>query len=155
MTPLPVPRAALLLGLSGLIPFVGGTALVFLPMGTIPLFGIIESSPAGGFWLLERYGAAILAFMGGCLWGFAVTGERQAPPVLLALTTVPALIAVFGLGPTPMASLWTLGMGLGLLLMLDAVFVFQRLAPGWWLWLRIPLTLVAVPSLVISHLAGT
>ena len=52
------------------------------------------SDRSGGVLILERFGAAILGFMGGCLWGFAAgAGPRARRCLLLAGAAVPALLA--------------------------------------------------------------
>ncbi|MEM9011493.1 MAG: DUF3429 domain-containing protein [Pseudomonadota bacterium] len=144
-----VPAPALLLGLAGLLPFLIGAALLVLPYGTLPLGGLFESSPAGGHLILERYGAAILAFMGGCLWGFAAKAG-QATLFWLGLSVVPGLWAFFALGPTPMLSAQNLIAGYIVLLIIDAIFYWRRIAPGWWLRLRIPLTVVVAACLALG-----
>ena len=70
--------AFIFLGWLGLVPFVYGVTMIFSEPGTLPTFGLFDSSPEGGAHVLERFGAVILGFMGGCLWGFASGKDRVA-----------------------------------------------------------------------------
>ena len=76
----PLPIIAVLLGLAGLIPFLG--------------CGLLALGAEGerGMMALAAYGAVILAFLGGVHWGFALqdptgTAERKR----LSLGVVPSL----------------------------------------------------------------
>ena len=65
----PLPRLAAQLGYAGLIPFVAGAAITWLP-GPMP-FSIEH-------WPLLAYGAVILTFMGAIHWGLAMhTGQMN------------------------------------------------------------------------------
>ncbi|MFP4304705.1 MAG: DUF3429 family protein, partial [Rhodosalinus sp.] len=64
-----VPRAPLLLGLAGLIPFVWGAATVLDP--SLQAWGQRALGPRFvGPYVSLFYGAVILSFMSGVLWGF-------------------------------------------------------------------------------------
>ncbi len=76
-----LPTLALLLGIAGLIPFLG--------------FGVLSATPDGdrAALALAAYGAVILAFLGGVHWGFALPdpsgrGERAR----LGLGVLPSLV---------------------------------------------------------------
>ncbi len=80
----PLPLLALLLGVAGLIPFLGCGLLALRPAGDP-----VDSRAVAA---LIAYGAVILAFLGGVHWGFALPdrstrGER--PRLLLGV--VPSL----------------------------------------------------------------
>jgi len=81
------PRAALVLGPAGLIPFVGlAVAAWVAPAGWV--------APAAA-----AYGATILAFLGAVHWGLALrplAGEAAAEWPRLGLGVVPALVAASG-----------------------------------------------------------
>ena len=62
-----IPLPALALGLAGLVPFAYGVLMIFSAAGTWPTLGLFPSDPQGGVVMLERFGAAVLAFMGGCI----------------------------------------------------------------------------------------
>ena len=71
-----VPLPALVIGWLGLLPFLYAVGLLYLTPGRLPTFGLAASSPEGGLYMLERLGAVVLAFMGGCLWAFASSPIR-------------------------------------------------------------------------------
>jgi hypothetical protein len=83
-----VPGLAAILGLAGLLPFLGALALAAL---------LPEARPAA-LAGLGAYGAAILSFLGAVHWGLALasapgTAAAAAAPVRLGLGVVPALAA--------------------------------------------------------------
>ena len=136
MSRVPAPAAAL--GAAGLLPFLAGALAVH---GLMP--GI--ENPITGLLILQSYGTAILAFMGGCFWGFAAqagrTGWRE-----LGFSVVPALWA-FSVAFSPDALL-SLIIGFVFLFILDLMFRGLGLGPAWWLRLRLPLTLGVLACLV-------
>lgn len=143
-----IPRPALLLGLAGLIPFVWGAAtLLSADIGT---WGVRSLGPrfAGPFVLLN-YGQIILAFMSGVLWGFAARAEGRAATTGYVLSTIPALWAFFMIGAGATSSAIYLIAGFLGLLALDFSFWKQGLAPGWWMHLRVPLTIIVVLCLAV------
>ena len=129
-----VPAPALALGIAGLIPFVGGVLAIH---GLAP--GI--DNPVTGYLILQSYGIAILAFMGGCLWGFAAQANRNGW-LDFALAVLPGLFA-FAVAFLPDALL-SLIIGFALLQGLDFIFRARGLGPDWWLTLRLPLTVVVL-----------
>lgn len=127
-----VPPPALLLGFAGLIPPVGLTAVALLDLG---LFA--PSTP--GFVL--TYAAVILSFLGGTWWGFVSRSDRPGW-TLLGISVLPALAgwaAIFSFKPP--AALFALAIALLAALAVDAYLKRRRLAPRWWLRLRLPLSL--------------
>ncbi len=144
-----IPRAPLFLGLAGLIPFVWGAITVLLPdlaMWTVSTIGPRFAGP----YVMLFYGAVILSFMSGVLWGFAskTTGPQAATGYALAV--VPALWAFFMTGGGPTSSGLNLIFGFTGLLILDWQFSRWGLAPDWWLALRLILTAVVVACLAIG-----
>ncbi|MGR3468255.1 MAG: DUF3429 domain-containing protein, partial [Shimia sp.] len=91
-----IPRSALLLGLAGVLPFLWGALTTLLPAlgaAALPLVGPRLIGP----YVQLAYGAIILSFMSGVLWGFATkAGDWQG--VGYALSTLPALWAFFMVG---------------------------------------------------------
>jgi hypothetical protein len=148
-----IPRAALFLGYLGLVPFVYGVLMIFSAPETLPTFGFFDSSPRGGVHILERFGAAILAFMGGCLWGFSSSG--RVPTVLtLAGSAVPAFIAFIAIQPNPALSCIWLAFGYVVLQALDVLYQRAGIAPDYWLSLRLPLTAGVMACLLVGALYG-
>lgn len=126
-----VPLPALLLGFAGLIPPAVLTAVALLELG---LFA--PSTP--GFVL--TYAAVILSFIGGSWWGL-VSREERPGWGLLGISVLPALggwAAIFSFQPP--AALFALAGALVAALPVDALLVRRRLAPGWWMKLRVPLS---------------
>jgi hypothetical protein len=133
------PKAATQLGLAGLIPFVALAALALAgPEGWTDT--VLKA--------LAYYGATILAFMGGCRWGFACAGMGQGPTLrLLALAVAPSLWAWVALMLPPPFEKEMLGLGLLILYVMDLKLTADGGAPAWWPRLRLPLTLGAAGCL--------
>jgi hypothetical protein len=141
-----IPPAALLLGLAGLIPFVGCAALIWT--GT-PVPAIDDPARA-----ILAYGALILSFLGGVRWGFALRmtdAGLQARAFLLAIA--PAVAAWFLLLGPVLMGLAVLPVML-LLLGLADEHLPKVGAPVWYRSLRRMLTAGAVLS-CLAAAAGT
>jgi hypothetical protein len=127
-----VPRAALWLGLSGLLPSIAMlAAMLAWPEGR-------EMAARGGI----AYGAVIASFVGGAWWGLAAA--RAAPedlPRRLAISVIPSLVAWPAVLAPPAAGLALLALLFAVLLPTDRRFLAEGLAPAWWLGLRRPLSL--------------
>lgn len=143
--PARIPSAALWLGPLGLIPFLAGAlAPWLLPAERLPEAGLA----------LVGYGAVILSFLGGVHWGLAAPAGR---PWQIGLSVLPSLVGwlallvanLHALGP----ALWLLAAAFAALLPGDLLAAGHGLAPPWYPRLRLPLTLVAVASLVAVALA--
>ena len=136
-----VPPAAGVLGGLGLIPFVAGTALVLL------------SDAPWAVDALRFYAAAILSFLGGVHWGLGIAGRGTGPSWLrLGGSVVPSLVAWLALLLAPMPGLLLAATAFCLLLAADLLAVAQDAAPRWYPRLRVPLTAVVVPCLVVAAL---
>ncbi len=138
-----IPRAALLLGLAGLLPFLWGAMTVLVP-GIGQMGASFLGQRLVAPFILLNYGTIILAFMSGVLWGFATKAEGQQAATGYALSVIPALWAFFMVGGGAVASAIYLIAGFVGLLGLDYHFWRLGLAPGWWMRLRILLTTVVV-----------
>jgi hypothetical protein len=149
-----VPVTVLVAGWAGMIPFLYAVALIFAAPGALPTFGLFSADPAGGVLMLERFGAAVLAFMGGCLWGFASAGGRVPSLAQLAAAAAPALAAVLAVRSAPQLSCIWLAFGFVLLQGIDVVFQRTAIAPGYWLSLRLPLTAGVMTCLLVGALYG-
>ncbi len=137
------PLPATVLGAAGLLPFIAGALAAH---GLMP--GI--SSPVTGFLILQAYGAAILAFMGGCFWGFAAQADRTGWKEL-GFSVIPGLWAAsVAFSPNALLSLI---MGFVVLQVLDLIFRGWGLGPRWWLTLRLPLTAVVLLCLGAGMMA--
>lgn len=146
----PIPRAALLLGLAGLLPFVWSLATqISAPLADIGL-STLGPRYVGPFVGLQ-YGTIILAFMAGVLWGFA-TKAQTAANICYALSVIPALWAFFLVGDGPTSSAIFLAIGFIGLLGLDFVYWQYGLTPPWWMRLRMLLTGGVVTCLTLTAL---
>ncbi|WGH79224.1 DUF3429 domain-containing protein [Jannaschia ovalis] len=142
-----IPRSALILGLAGLLPFAWGVATLWFPqlaLQTVALIGPRFIGPYVGLF----YGAVILSFMSGVLWGFATKAEGQVAATGYALSVLPALWVFFTTGGGDQAAAIALMAGFVGLLGLDWLFWNQGLAPAWWMKLRLILTAGVVACLL-------
>jgi len=127
------------LGAAGLLPLV---AVLVVVLGDFSL-GLKAAALLIGF----GYAALILSFLGGLWWGLAAAAEGRAPRWLWAAAVVPSLWAFFvgvpmALGRLePQAGLVVVGVGLVAALLVDRALAARRLAPVWWMGLRVPLSL--------------
>ncbi len=147
-----IPCSALILGVTGLIPFVWGAAmtlgLVASDMNDLTVESYWQRVFADGPTLLIDYGTIILSFMSGVLWGFATRAKGRMQALGFALSVVPALWAFIAVtGPLPTQAM-NLILGFVGLLALDWVFTRARLTPPWWMRLRVLLTAIVVACLI-------
>ena len=144
-----IPRAPLLLGLAGLVPFVWGAATVLSP--TLSGLGQQYLGPRFvGPYVQLFYGSVILSFMSGVLWGFATKASGAQAATGYALSVIPALWAFFMTGGGPTSASLNLIVGFAGLLMLDFAFSRWGLTPSWWMQLRILLTAIVVACLTVT-----
>ena len=106
-------------------------------------------------WCLERFGAAILGFMGGCLWGFA-SARPQGPSVALLTRDrgpgVPRLRRDPG-EPGALLPLARLRLR-GRCRRSTSSSSAPASRPAYWLTLRLPLTAVVIACLLVGALYG-
>ncbi|MEH6645206.1 DUF3429 domain-containing protein [Sulfitobacter sp.] len=139
-----IPRAPLVLGLAGLLPFIAAAFASTLAHSN-PLLTKVDSLEA-----LLLYGTIILSFMSGVLWGFATKAEGTKATVGYILSVLPALWAFFMRGGAVADTLFYLAIGFIGLLVLDYFFYRNGLTPRWWMRLRIVLTVIVVTCLSIG-----
>lgn len=140
-----VPRSALILGLAGLLPFLWGMLTILRP--DVAQWGIANIGPRFiGPYVQLFYGAIILSFMSGVLWGFATKAAGRNATAGYILSVIPALWAFFMTGGGPTTAGINLIVGFLALLLLDWHFWKLELAPPWWMHLRILLTTIVVLS---------
>jgi len=132
-----VPRIAMLLGLSGLIP------------QAFAVMALVGDDPATRFPALAlayAYAALILSFLGGLWWGIAAKSD-DPPRWIWVAAVVPSLVALASAWPWmvgltwPGPSLVALGVALIAALGVDLALIRGGLAPPGWLGLRAPLSL--------------
>ncbi|SRR6056297_38053 len=147
-----IPRAPLSLGLAGLLPFLWGALTVLLPDLALWTAQTIGPRFAGPYVMLF-YGAVILSFMSGVLWGFATKATGTLATTGYVLSVIPALWAFLMTGGGPASAGINLIFGFAGLLALDWHFARHDLAPAWWLSLRVLLTAVVIACLAVGVLA--
>ena len=144
-----IPRAPLILGLAGLLPFLWGALTVLVPdlgLWTAQTLGPRFAGP----YVMLFYGAVILSFMSGVLWGFAARATGTLATTGYALSVIPALWAFFMTGGGPTSAGMNLIFGFAGLLLLDLQFARWGLAPGWWMPLRLLLSAVVIACLAVG-----
>lgn len=144
-----IPRAPLLLGLAGVLPFIWGALTLYVD----PLAELTTATLGPRFvgpYVQLFYGAIILSFMSGVLWGFATKATGPHAATGYALSTLPALWAFFTTGGGPGSAATSLAFGFIGLLGLDYAFSRWGLTPTWWMPLRLLLS-----GLVILCLGAT
>ena len=144
-----IPRAALWLGLAGLLPFLWGVLTMLAPslaQSTVQIAGPRFIGPYAQL----SYGIVILSFMSGVLWGFATRAEGREAALGYALSVIPALWCFFMVGGGPTSASIYLFAGFVGLLGLDWHFAQRNLTPPWWMHLRILLTVVVLICLGIT-----
>ncbi len=146
-----IPRSALILGLAGLIPFVWGA--LTLVSDDLAQFGLNAFGARFiGPYVQLGYGAVILAFMSGVLWGFSAQASGIVAASGYVLSVIPALWAFLFVGGGAISAAIYLIAGFLGLLGLDFLFWRHGLAPHWWMQLRIGLTAVVVACLAVGVL---
>ncbi|MBM7067101.1 DUF3429 domain-containing protein [Actibacterium sp. 188UL27-1] len=148
----PVPRAALLLGAAGVLPFLWGLGTMWVPALFEITMNTIGPRFVGPFVLLS-YGTVILCFMSGALWGLVAKSEVELGPMGYGIAVVPALWAFFFVGNGPVSTSINLIAGYVAVLAIDYLLWSNKVAPPWWMALRIPLTVIVV--LCLGIVAGT
>jgi Protein of unknown function (DUF3429). len=146
-----IPRAPLILGLAGLIPFAWGAVTSL--SGDLAAWGASVLGPRFvGPYVQLFYGSVILSFMSGVLWGFATKAQGAMAATGYGLSVIPALWAFFMTGGGPVTASVNLIAGFVGLLGLDWLFWRYGLAPAWWMQLRVLLTAIVVICLGVGGL---
>lgn len=139
-----IPRVPLALTMAGVLPFVWGALTTLNP--ALSALGIehLGSRFVGPFVQLF-YGAVILSFMSGVLWGFAARSDYAFGYVL---SVIPALWAFFMTGGGPTAASINLIIGFVAVLALDWHFWSLGQTPPWWFKMRAGVTALVVLCLM-------
>ncbi|MBB4285627.1 DUF3429 domain-containing protein [Roseospira goensis] len=144
----PIPPAVVWLGGTGLLPFLAGTTLAWVGDGA--------AAETGRFAVLT-YGAVILSFLGGIVWGVAAAEthrlDRDGSVELFALSVLPPLVgwsALFLHGPHGFTLLGLAFLGQ---LALDKRMRDLNLVPPWWIGLRLVLTTGVILCLALTAAA--
>ena len=143
---LKIPTGALILGLSGVLPFAWGAVTLLSEEAFnfgIENFGARFVGPL----IQLSYGVIILCFMSGVLWGFATKMDEKNASLGYILSILPALWAFLSMGRGPISDTISLIVGFLAVLLIDRHFYLLKLTPLWWMNLRTPLTLLVISLL--------
>ena len=146
---LKIPTGALILGLSGVLPFAWGAVTLLSEEAFnfgIENFGARFVGPL----IQLSYGVIILCFMSGVLWGFATKMDEKNGSLGYILSVLPALWAFLSMGRGPISDTINLIVGFLAVLLIDRHFYLLKLTPLWWMNLRIPLTFLVISLLAIG-----
>lgn len=144
-----IPRAALVIGWAGLVPFVSGAVALFMTAPGAGYQGAILVP-------LLAYGALILSFLGGARWALAFAiRDEDAQARQLALSLLPPLLAWIALClyVRPLLALTLLILGHAAQGAWDVATARAGGCPAWYGTLRLQLTCAAVAALGIVGLA--
>ncbi len=154
-----LPILAVMLGLLGLLPFLGCTIGIILFPEQVPVPNLVMA--------IIAYGAVILAFLGGVHWGFAL---EPAPSVVapmqaatdnkrLALGVIPSLIGwaalLVPLVASSMVAVLLLILGFVLTTAVEAQAHRRGAVPGGYMALRWLLSAIVLVCLVVVLLDRT
>ena len=139
-----IPKPAWMLGYMGLLPFV---AL------SIALWFVNEEYTAVVSNSLFLYAAIILSFMGAIYWGVAIADSNKPDAKLLGYSVIPALVAWFASFASTIISFSLIYLAFAGLCMLDSVTSKRGDLPAWYPFLRVPLTMIVIASLITAQLA--
>ncbi|MDG1764483.1 MAG: DUF3429 domain-containing protein [Paracoccaceae bacterium] len=143
---LKIPTGALILGLSGVLPFAWGAVTLLSEEAFnfgIENFGARFVGPL----IQLSYGVIILCFMSGVLWGFATKMDEKNGTLGYILSVLPALWAFLSMGRGPISDTISLIVGFLAVLLIDRHFYLLKLTPLWWMNLRTPLTFLVISLL--------
>lgn len=139
-------RAAWILGVGGLVPFVVGSVLIAT---------YSEIADPSYLWLaVSAWAAIILSFLGGARWGAALNERARKSPTTLALSVLPALAGwVCVQLPQP----WNF-VGFAVAFCVQGVWDYTatregRIETPWYAQLRLVLTAVVVLCMVVVAFA--
>ena len=146
---LKIPTGALILGLSGVLPFAWGAVTLLSEEAFnfgIENFGARFVGPL----IQLSYGVIILCFMSGVLLGFATKMDEKNGSLGYILSVLPALWAFLSMGRGPISDTISLIVGFLAVLLIDRHFYLLKLTPLWWMNLRIPLTFLVISLLALG-----
>ncbi|GLH81893.1 hypothetical protein SSBR45G_68020 [Bradyrhizobium sp. SSBR45G] len=139
-----IPTSMRILGLAGLIPFVGFALLVIAGQGPVRLMAVQAQI---------AYGAVILSFLGAVHWGLAVQAPALAGWWRMAWGVTPALLGWAALLLPAAASLVLLAAALLAALIVDELCFGGGDGRSWFLKLRRLLSVGAMAAMLATFIA--
>jgi hypothetical protein len=136
-----IPLAALILGLSGAIPFVSLALAFALGQGELLGFPVLLA--------VIGYGAVILSFLGGIRWGAALQADPTVQPIQFTLAVIPSLIGWMALLMPPVMAPSILLIAMMAQGISDIAAAQLRRLPPWYGRLRLILTMIVSLSLLV------
>ena len=144
-----IPKAALFLGLAGLIPFMVGAVALQAKFGFWPIGGTGAIRQA-----LLLYAVAILSFLGGVRWGIAMGySDSRLAARDMVISVVPALVGWAAALLPAHHQLWVMALAFVLLGLLDYGLACRTVAPEWYGRLRLALSAAVAALLGVSAFA--
>ena len=139
----PAAAPALMLGISGLVPFVGLAAMIGLGPGTWHVYWLT---------VLSYYGAVILTFVGALHWSYALKRSALGREAWLqyGFSVAPALVAWLSLLFPVCTALRPQAAGLLISYVFDRSMARFDPMPEWFLRMRAGLTLIGAALLVLA-----
>lgn len=137
-----IPQAALYLGLAGVLPFWAAAVLMwsFADPGHPPTASAISIA----------YGAIVLSFLGGVRWGIAIVPPaRSCLATTLSLAVLPSLAGFAAMFMPSILGLAVVVSGFMLHALWDVVAADNGRIPQWFATLRLILTALVVPALLM------
>ncbi|MGR3779856.1 MAG: DUF3429 domain-containing protein [Albimonas sp.] len=143
--PLQAPLPALSVGVAAVAPFV-----ILLLVALSTEIGVADRAR----FLMGAWGAVLLAFHGGCRWGFAAAGLGEgATWWTLSVGVVPPLLGFLALGVGGRAMLWIEAPAFVAVFAADVSLARAGGAPAWWPGLILPLLAICTACAMIGALS--
>jgi hypothetical protein len=143
-------KRAWLLSIAGLLPF---SIITIEIWSGVNFFADIFSANAE--FVFFGYGAAILSFLGGIMWAFAlnIQGKTHLAIWLLTLSVCPPLVAWCSLMLQPENIAWILLLG-GFLsqLKIEHILMQLQIIPNWFWQLRLRISLIVCSLILLNFL---
>lgn len=142
----PMTGAASFLAYLGAAPLLAGALVMIVDP--------VNSAGAQGFLVL--YGAALLIFFGGVRWGVAVMKPNGPTARALVGACLPMIAALPLFAPGAAQAKMIVIMALIIILLFDDLRATRRGdgAPGWYLGVRVPLTVLIEVAFLVAIAAG-
>lgn len=151
VTPDRSPPLARRLGYAGLLPQAAAVAVLVIGPAAWHFSALS---------LAYAYPAVILSFLGGTWWGLASARGAGTPGWVWIAAVTPSLIAVASALPWAIGAAWPgpslvlLGLALLVSPAVDRRLVACKLAPTWWMRLRVPLSMGLGTLTILAAMLG-